>query len=406
MQTFIDSKLLDRLRVGPLASYLETYLERIEQQGFLSSSAPMQMYAIARFSKWLDQSKIDLHDVDETTVERFLRRDPSVAHSAEPASLRRCLALLRDLGVTPTKSLPARSCRQRLIDGYHVYLLKERGLAESSLLNYVPYAEQLLSSRFDTSITFADLTAADVTNFLRSKSRELSPGRAKLLVTALRSFLRYLRHQGEISVDLAGCVPPVAFWSLSEVPKFLPIGTAQRVLNQYKRDTPDGKRNYGILLLLARLGLCACEVVSLRLSDIDWDHGRITIRSKGGRWAQLPLPGDVGEAIATYLRFGRPSSSSRSVFLRHRAPIQGLGHSTTVSTIVRRALIRAGVDSIRKGAHLFRHTLATDMLRSGASLDEIGEVLRHRSPNTTAVYAKVDLVALRTLALSWPGGVQ
>jgi integrase len=154
-------------------------------------------------------------------------------------------------------------------------------------------------------------------------------------------------------------------------------------------------------LLLARLGLRAGEIVAMSLDDIDWDIGRLTIRCKVGRWAQLPLPSDVGEAIAIYLRSGRPRSLCRHVFLRHRAPIQGF---TEIYTIVRRALIRAGIDSARKGSHLFRHTLATELLRQGASLDEIGELLRHRSPNTTAVYAKVDLTALRTLALTWPGG--
>jgi integrase len=180
----------------------------------------------------------------------------------------------------------------------------------------------------------------------------------------------------------------------------------QRVLDQCERDTPEGKRNYAVLMLLARLGLRACEIVALRLGDIDWDTGRITIRGKGGRWTQLPLPSDVGEAVATYLRSGRPHCLCRRVFLRHRAPLRGFAHSITVSSIVRRALIRAGVDSARKGAHLFRHTLATDLLRHGASLDEIGELLRHRSLNTTALYAKVDFAALRTVALPWPGVAQ
>jgi integrase len=215
-----------------------------------------------------------------------------------------------------------------------------------------------------------------------------------------------LRYQGKISVDLAGCVPSVAGWSFSAVPKFLPPGTVQQVLAHCERGTPEGKRNYAVLLLLARLGLRACEIVALNLDDIDWINSRLTIRCKGGRWAQLPLPVDVGEAMAIYLRSGRPRCLCRRVFLRHRAPVGGFAGSTTVSTIVRRALILAGIDSLRKGAHLFRHTLASDLLRNGASLDEIGELLRHRSPNTTAVYAKVDLVALRTLALSWPGGVR
>jgi site-specific recombinase XerD len=404
MQTFIDPSLLDRLRVGPLAAYLDTYLKRIELEGFLPSSVPMQMYAIARFSNWLQTMQLDLHQLDEATVERFLHRDSNIVHCAETASLRRVLTLLRESGLTAAKPPESKSFRQRFIDEYRSYLRQERGLAEASLLNYVPFTEEFLSSRFgDSDLDFAKLTATDVTKFIQGRAPQLSPGRAKLLVTALRSFLRYLRYRGEISVDLAACVPSVAVWSLSTVPKFLPAGTVQRFLDQCERNTPDGKRNYAVLLLLARLGLRACEIVSMRLDEIDWDSGRLTIRCKGGRWAQLPLPSDVGESIAIYLRSGRPCSGCRHVFLRHRAPIHGFTQSTTVSTIVRRALIRAGIDSVRKGAHLFRHTLATDLLREGSSLDEIGELLRHRSPNTTAVYAKVDLVALRTLALPWPG---
>jgi len=367
----------------------------------------MQMYAIARFSRWLQAQQLDLNQVDEVAVERFLQRDPNRAHGGEAAPLRHFLAMLREIGLTAAKPPEPRNEQQRFIDEYRRYLLRERGLAETSLLNYASFAEQFLSDRFGQSeMDLPLLTATDVTEFLRARARQLSPGRAKLLVTALRSFLRYLRHQGEISVNLAECVPPVAAWSLSTVPKFLPAGTVQRILDHCARDTRDGKRNYAVLLLLARLGLRACEVVALSLDDIDWDNGRITIRCKGGRWAQLPLPADVGEAIAIYLHTGRPRCVCRRVFLRHRAPLRGFGDSITVSTIVRRALISAGIDSARKGAHLFRHTLATDLLREGASLDEIGELLRHRSPNTTAVYAKVDLTALRTLALPWPGGVR
>jgi site-specific recombinase XerD len=407
MQPFIDSDLLARLRVGPLAFYLDAYLKHIEHQGFAPSSVPIQMYAIARFSRWLQTQQLDLQQVDEVAVERFLRRDPNMVHGGEAAPLRRLLTMLREIGQTAAKPPQPRNGQQRFLDEYRCYLLRERGLAKTSLVNYVPFAKQLLSDRFGQSaMDLSELTTQDVTKFLQDHARQLSPGRAKLLVTALRSFLRYLRHHGEISIDLAGCVPPVAAWSFSTVPKFLPAGTVQRVLDQCARDTGDGKRNYAVLLLLARLGLRACEIVALSLDDIDWDNGRITIRCKGGRWAQLPLPADVGEAIAIYLRTGRPRCVCRHVFLRHRAPLRGFGDSITVSTIVRRALIRAGIDSVRKGAHLFRHTLATDLLREGASLDEIGELLRHRSPNTTALYAKVDLTALRTLALPWPGGAR
>jgi site-specific recombinase XerD len=407
MQSFIDPNLLERLRVGPLAPYLDLYLKRIEQEGFLPSSVPMQMYAIARFSEWLDSKRIDLLQVDEPIVERFLKRDLNVVHSAESAPLRRFLAMLRDIGVAAAKPPEPSDAQPSCANAYRHYLVQERGLADTTVPHYVAFAEQFLSDRFGPAdLNLSELTASDVARFMRERAHQLSPGRAKLMVTALRSFLRYLRHQGEITVDLAGCVPPVAAWSLSTVPKFLPAGTVQRVLDHCERGTAEGKRNYAVLLLLARLGLRACEIVALNLDDIDWDNGRITVRCKGGRWAQLPLPSDVGEAVATYLRSGRPHCVCRRVFLRHRAPIAGFAHSITVSTIVRRALIRAGIDSVRKGAHLFRHTLATDLLRNGASLDEIGELLRHRSPNTTALYAKVDLTALRSLALSWPGEVR
>lgn len=297
MQTFIDPDLLDRLRVGPLASYIDAYLKRIELEGFLPSSVPMQMYGIARFSNWLQTRQPDLRLLDEATIERFLRRDQNIVHKAESGPLRRLLAMLRESGVATAKPPEPISDQRRFFDEYRRYLLQERGLAEATLLNYVPFAEQLLSNRFgQLDISLTELTATDVTKFLQERAHQLSRGRAKLLVTALRSFLRYLRHQGEVSLDLAGCVPPVAIWSLSTVPKFLPAGSVQRVLDRCERNTPDGKRNYAVLLLLARLGLRACEVVALDLEDIDWDHGQLTIRCKGGRWAQMPLLSDVGEA--------------------------------------------------------------------------------------------------------------
>jgi site-specific recombinase XerD len=407
MQTIIDSHLLERLRVGPLAPYLDVYLTRIEQDGFMPSSVPSQVYTIARLSRWLEQQRIRLEDLDETRVREFLGRDPAVVHSHEPSTIRRLLSILREIGVLraqPPRVLTSIQCD---VAEYRRYLIQQRGLSESCLPNYISYVEQFLSERFaETEPCLAELCATDVTSFIAARAATMSPGRAKLLVTALRSFLRYLFHQGEITVALAGCVPPVAAWSFSAIPKSLPAGTVQRVLEHQDRTTPLGRRNYAVLVLLARLGLRAGEVVGLNLEDLDWANGLIRIRRKGGRWTSLPLLNDVGEAIANYLRFDRPRSSSRRVFLRHKAPVRGFAHTITVSSIVRRALIRAGVDSARTGAHLLRHSLAVDLLRKGASLGEIGDVLGHRSPNTTALYAKVDLVALRPLALPWPGGAR
>jgi site-specific recombinase XerD len=292
-----------------------------------------------------------------------------------------------------------------VVAGFAHYLLHERRLSQATLVNYQPFVDRFLSEQFKNGkVKLSSLHATDVTGFVQRHARQLSPTRAKLLVGALRSFFRHLQQRGEIPANLAACVPSVANWSFSTLPKFLPAGAVQRVLQHCDRHTPLGKRNYAILLLLARLGLRACEVVALNLEDLNWDAGQITVKGKGGASVLLPLPTDVGEALAAYLRGGRPHCSSRRVFIRDRAPLTGLANSIAVSTLVMRALKKAGVNSTRTGAHVFRHTLATDLLRQGCSLDEIGELLRHQSPNTTAIYAKVDLAALHTLALPWPGG--
>jgi site-specific recombinase XerD len=407
MKSIIDPKLLKRLRVEPLAQYFDPYLARIEEEGFSPSSVPCQAYAITRFSKWLQEKHIPLGDLDGTAVQAFLNRDPGVVHRPEPETIHRLVAILRDMGILKLESPPQLTAVQECIGEYRQYLVRQRGLSSASLPNYLSYVEQFLQEKFaHRELRLDVLRAPDITAYMKSHVAKMSPARAKLLVTALRAFLRYLLHQGKISVDLSPCVLPVACWSYSEIPKSLPPGTVERVLAGCNRKTPNGRRNYAILLLLARLGLRAGEVVTLNLEDLDWDSGLIRIRRKGSRWTQLPLPEDVGVAIAAYLRSDRPPSSSRRVFLRHRAPARGFAGTISVSSVVRRTLIRAGVDSARTGAHVLRHTLAVDLLRNGATLHEIGDVLGHRSPNTTAIYAKVDLVALRSIALPWPGGVR
>jgi site-specific recombinase XerD len=216
--------------------------------------------------------------------------------------------------------------------------------------------------------------------------------------------LRYLHYKGLIDTDLSLAVPKVARWRFSTLPKHLPAAQVRQVLHHCGRKTAMGRRDYAILLLLARLGLRAGEIVKLRLEDIDWDNSRISVCGKGGSWAQLPLPTDAANAIARYLQHGRPQCACRRLFIRAHAPLDGFRCATAVSKIVQCALERAGVVSARKGAHLLRHSLATEMLRKGASLDEIGVVLRHKSSDTTAIYAKVDLSSLRALALPWIGG--
>jgi site-specific recombinase XerD len=250
------------------------------------------------------------------------------------------------------------------------------------------------------------LSACNIVRYVQHQAPHLHLKRAKLLTTALRSFLRYARYRGEVTLDLAAAVPVVANWSMPSIPRAIGADQIRQLLASIDRSTATGRRDYAILLLLARLGLRSGEVAFLELDDIDWDAGQMSVRGKRNQRTALPLPTDVGKAIAKYLQHDRPRSTSRRVFLRGKAPIRGFLSQSAVGSIVRHALQRAGVQAPTTGAHQFRHALATQMLHRGASLAEIGELLRHRNTQTTTIYAKVDLKALRTLALPWPGGVR
>ncbi len=226
------------------------------------------------------------------------------------------------------------------------------------------------------------------------------------MTTALRCFLRYARYLGEVTLDLAAAVPIVANWSMTSIPRAISADHVRRLLASIDRRTAVGCRDYAVLLLLARLGLRSSEVAFLELDDIDWKRGCLYVRGKGAQRLELPLPTEVGKAIVAYLRHGRALSTSRRVFLRAKAPIRGFRGACAVGSIVRHSLKRAGINAPTTGTHQFRHGLATEMLRQGASLGEIGELLGHRHPQTTKIYAQVDIKALRTLALPWPGGVR
>lgn len=296
--------------------------------------------------------------------------------------------------------------RDVVIDEYRKYLLEERGLVEESVQYMCRHVDQFLATLFpDNKCKFARLTVPEITKLFTERVCEMG-GEKKALVTSLRSFFRYLRHRGDIETDLAGCIPAVHRYALSTLPRFLPPGSIEQVLKQCDRSTPVGRRNYAILLLLARLGLRAGEIVTLTLDDVDWDLGQITVRGKGGRTDTLPLPADAGAAVAEYLRCDRPQSSSRRVFLGFSPAGRPLSNHGSITSLVKEILVRAGVKPQGTAAHAFRHTLATEMLQRGASLGEIGEVLRHRCVDSTRIYAKVDLPALRKLALAWPGGAR
>jgi site-specific recombinase XerD len=392
-----------------LSEYIDAFAVAQKARGYADHSIRQQIVAVGYFSQWLKHRRIALRDLDDDTVDRFLRlrQRQSRIRRGDRKALKAVVAMLAEAGIITARRVATVSASSRVVDDFRYYLRQERRLSEATLLNYIPVIEQFLSeSSAKRKLNFGALSARDVTAFVTRHAKLMSPVRASLMVTALRSFFRYLRHRGVVSTDLAGCVPAVPKWSLSTIPRFLPGREVERVLKCCDRKTSAGRRNFVILLLLARLGLRAAEIVALSLDDVDWNSAQITIRGKGGTSSPLPLSPEIGRALAAYLRDDRPNSSTRKLFIRDRAPFVGLGNSSTVSSIVRRALQHAGVDSVHTGAHVLRHSLATSLLRRGSSLDEIGELLRHRSPNTTAIYAKVDVTALHSLALPWPGGVR
>lgn len=393
-----------RLQSGPLAPHVDAFERRLSDLGYASSTRREKLRVVADFGRWLERRGVAIADVDEHIVVDYHGRSGRRGDSTTLADL---LEALRSAGVV-RRPVPATvECpRERVVLEFARYLVEERALSQASLNNSLPFVRSFLVHRFGADpVVLGDLRAPDVTRFLLQKVHTVGVSRAKLMVGALRSFFRFLRWRGDITIDLAYTVPRVADWRLSSLPKSLPTGDVERLLMSCRRATVTGQRDYALLLLLARLGLRAGEVVALTLDDIDWDAGELKVRGKGGREDRLPIPRDVGRAMATYLRQGRPRDcTTRQFFVRRKAPLRGFASSVAVCTIVKRALERAGIASPRKGAHLLRHSLATEMLRRGAPLAEIGEVLRHRLVDTTAIYAKVDLVALRALAQLWPSG--
>jgi site-specific recombinase XerD len=323
--------------------------------------------------------------------------------------LQHLIDFLHHEGVIPAKEVSVRRVTpvERLTQAYAQYLREAQTLAEATIHNYVPFIHRFLQDRFtDGPVRLSRLRAGDIVHFVQQEAPQLHQKRAKLMTTALRSFLRYARYRGEVALDLAAAVPIVANWSMPSIPRAIAPEQVQQLLASLDRRTAVGRRDYAILLLLARLGLRASEVVFLELEDIDWQSGTLRVRGKGGPRHTFPLTPEVGQAIAAYLQKSRPPSTSRRVFLRAKAPFHGFQGASGVSSLVRHTLKRAGIQAPTYGAHQFRHGLATEMLRQGASLAEIGDILGHRHAQTTKIYTQVDLEALRTLALPWPGGAR
>ena len=406
--TFSKQQALARSRQGPLGPHLDNFAALFTQQGYCRQTAWAKLRLVADLSRWMERRRVAPNQLDEEQVAAFLKnRWRQVPHcSGDQATMALVLRHLRQSNVAPAVSPPApRSDIDFFEREYEDFLLRERSLVPASVEQYLPVVRRFFSHRLRSGrVWLKKLRASDVTDFVLHSTSNRGRRSAQLMASVLRSFLGFLLQQGRIPTNLAAAVPAVAGWRLSELPRFLETKQVEKVLRCCDRRRKVGKRDYAILLLLARLGLRAGEVAHLTLDDLNWRAGELRIRGKGARVDRLPLPKDVGQSLAAYLQKGRPRCSSRRVFIQSNAPHEGFAGPGSVSNVVRAALVRAQIHSRHKGAHLLRHSLATTMLRKGASLAQIGQVLRHQLPQTTEIYAKVDLNALRALALPWNGG--
>ncbi|MGH9460753.1 MAG: site-specific integrase [Vicinamibacteria bacterium] len=388
---------------GPLAPYQDGLWSYLLGQGYARLSSVNLLRVMSHLSRWLESQGLELGKLTWALFEAFVRerRQAGYTHFLSLRALSPIMKFLEGKGVV---SLPVLSLSplDKLLNGYARFLTEERALQPTTVKQYKTYARMFLSEKLGSEcLELSRIKAEDVSGFILGHSRTFSIASTKVMVTALRSVFRFLHLRGSIGCELADAVPGVAGWRQAGLPKFILPRQLQQLLSSCDRRTHVGRRDFAVMLLLARLGLRSCEVEALELDDVDWRAGETVLRGKGHSDARLPLPSDVGEAIAGYLQRGRPRSTSRAVFLTSRAPYHRLSR-VCITAIVSQAAARAGLP--RMGAHRLRHTAATQMLRHGASLTEIAQVLRHRSLDTTAIYAKVDRTTLRELAPFWPGG--
>jgi site-specific recombinase XerD len=388
--------------MGP---YVEGFQAKLLASGYTAGTVRNMLKDVGSLGRWMDREGVAVGDLAAVIGaflgdlrSRGMRRVPSVR------SFHPLLEYLRNEGVLAEPAV-ALTPVELLMADYRRYLVVDRGLAGPTVLRYEKLARRFLVERAseDADGFVEKLTGAHVIAFLLSESTRVSVGAAKGRVAELRSLLRFLYVTGRTPLPLAVAVPPVAGWRDTGVPATITAGEVQRLLEGCDRSGPVGVRDFAILMLVARLGLRSAEVARLQLADIDWRAGLVTVRGKGRRADCLPLPCDVGQALADYLSTGRAATPLRQVFLACKAPARGI-RPDLVSDVTRRACDRAGLP--RVGAHRLRHSLATEMLRRGAALVEVSQVLRHRDLATTAIYAKVDFDTLRRVAQPWPGAAR
>ena len=392
-----------RLRSGPFGPWLDSFTGWMADLGYTAWSRRSCVVLAADLGRWMAKHKKVVSTLDESAISAYVDERKTQRERRGDAALR-FLKYLRAEGIVAPRARtldcsPITVCCRC----YEDHLRRERGACDGTVQGYAAVVRDFLRRRFgDGPVDLRRLKAEDIQKYMLDYARTASPRWVGFVGSALRSLSRFLFARGKTASDLSpGIIVPKTI-RLSGVPKYMSAEDVERLLNSCDLKTPTGRRNHAILLLLARLGLRAGEVARLELGDIRWRSGEIVVRGKGNRLDRLPLLQEVGKALALYLVKDRPKSSLKRLFFRRCAPLRPLQGREAVSTVVRKAVDKAGLCPPVRGAHLLRHSLGTRMIRAGASMAEVGEVLRHHSPGTAEIYAKVDFEALRTLAPAWP----
>lgn len=409
-----DTQSINDVDVEMLGEHLEQFRRHLVDQGHADCTVKAYVQRISRLANAMKTHAVPLLTLDEEqAVALMLVADQGrKGNTSAPYMAKRFVRFLSERGAVkpPPPRTPKEIARAALKCDYETYLRRQRGLSERTIFHSWRFADRFLAFRFGADVgDLAQISATDIANFLRHLTARARPFRDKTPATHLRNFFRYLFNAGKTAVNLSLSVPRVAQHYGARLPRHLAPDQVDALVQAVRSDTPRGRRNYAMLLLLARLGLRAPEVIAMQLDDIDWRSGEILVRGKGGRHDRVPLPPDVGEALADYIRHGRVATS-RTLFVTERPPHRPFRSGQMLNGILNEAFARTGLKPPAPyvGSHILRHSLATNLLRRGASLEEIGDTLRHRSRTSTMIYARMDVEGLRSIALPWPvaGGAQ
>lgn len=407
----IFSAKVPRFRLCRFTPYLEAFESVLSSAGYTLLTITSYLCSVIHFGLWLDKQCLASEDIDEKILAAFGQHRcecdyPGRNYKLTGVSRRylkrvqRFVDYLQANGVLRYFSAPAAGRKQSMLTGFRVWLLQHRGLAERTVARYERLVLKLLPALGDNP---ADYDAALIRQATLSQVRPCSRVQAKTITTALRAYLRFLIAHGRCRPCLDNAVPTVPEWRLSSLPRYLNAESVERLIASCDTSAPRGIRDRTVLLFLTRLGLRAGDIAAMCIDDIDWLDGTFRVRGKGRTEVRLPLPQEVGDSLLAYLETARPKVPIERIFLCSQAPYRAFVSSSSISDIVRASLRHAGiVNTPSRGANLLRHSAATMMLRSGATLDTIATVLRHRSLDMTAYYAKVDVQMLRQVAQPWP----